>query len=158
MDAARIEELVEGFGFELVTLERGGGRRRPLVRLRIDRPGDEPGRSSVTVEDCARVSVAVREMLEAEAPGGDFILEVSSPGVERPLTRPRDYERFAGQEVRVRGYAPLVERRRELVGRLLGLAGDDGASVALELDGTRVEVPLDAIAAARLVYRWEDDL
>lgn len=157
MDAARIEGVVEALGFELVTLERGGGRRRPLYRLRIDRPGDEPGRSSVTVDDCARVSRAVRDLLEGEDPERDLILEVSSPGVERPLTRPRDYERFAGRDVRLRGYGPLVERRREIVGRLLGLAGDERA-VALDLEGARVEVPLDAIAAARLVYRWEDDL
>lgn len=153
----RIEELLEGLGFELVALERGGGHRRPLLRLRIDRPDAPPGRSGVTVSDCATVSRAVNGMLE-EAPEApeDYILEVSSPGVERPLVRPGDYRRFAGREATLRGYGPLAGRGRQLTGTLLGLAGEEG--VALEVDGERLEVPFDAIAGAHLVYRWEEDL
>lgn len=153
----RIESLVEGLGFELVVLERGGGRRRPLLRLRIDRPGADPRGSPVTVEDCAAVSRRVNEALETD-PGApaDYILEVSSPGVERPLVRPRDYRRFAGHEVALRGYAPLAGRERRLTGTLLGLT--EGGAVALEVEGERLEVPLEAIAKAHLVYRWEEDL
>ncbi len=153
----RIERVLEGLGYELVALERGGGRSRPLLRLRIDRADGAPGRSTVTVEDCARASRAVNEMLEgsAEAPS-DYILEVSSPGVERPLVRPRDYERFAGETVRVRGYGPLAPGRRELEGRLLGLGGPEGKAVALEVAGERIEVPIASIASARLVFRWEE--
>lgn len=159
---AELEELVARLGFELVTLERGGGRRRPLLRLRMDRPGGRPGRSSVTVEDCARVSRAVREYLDSRPDGDpDYILEVSSPGVERPLVRARDYERFAGQRVRVRGYGPLAGGSRQLEAVLLGLRGaeDDGGQVVeLEVEGERIGVPLSSIARAELVYRCEDDL
>lgn len=153
----RIEGVLEELGFELVALERGGGHRRPLLRLRIDRAGSEPGRSGVTVADCAAVSRAVGAMLEetSEAPA-DYILEVSSPGVERPLVRARDYRRFAGHEATLRGYGPLAGGRRRLTGTVLGLADD--ARVALEVDGERVEVPLEAIARAHLVYRWDEDL
>lgn len=153
----RIERLLEEMGFELVALERGGGRRRPLLRLRIDRPGAEPGRSSVTVTDCAAVSRAISDALEgaSEAPA-DYILEVSSPGVERPLVRPRDYRRFAGREVTLRGYGPLAGRQRQLTGVLLGLTEEE--SVALEVGDERVEVPIAAIAKAHLVYRWDEDL
>lgn len=156
MDAARIEETVENLGFEVVTLERGGGRRRPLIRIRIDRPDSPPGQSAVNVDDCARVSRAVREVLEAEGGGGeDWILEVSSPGVERPLTKARDFDRFAGLPVRVRGYGPLAGRSRELEGTLLGLVDGDGETFALEIDGERVTIPRESVAAARLVYSWD---
>ncbi len=156
LDAARIEETVEALGFEVVTLERSGGRRRPLIRIRIDRPDSTPGRSGVSVEDCARVSRSVREALESE--GGDeqdWILEVSSPGVERPLTKARDFVRFSGQRVRVRGYGPLAGRSRELDGTLLGLVEGDSETIALEIDGARVEIPLESVAGARLVYSWD---
>lgn len=156
---ALVERTVEELGFELVTLERGGGRRRPLLRLRVDRPESEPGRSSITVDDCAAINRAVRAALEAED-GDDveYILEVSSPGVERPLTRERDYERFAGRSVRIRCYEPLAGHGRQLEGVLLGMSTRDDDAVALEVGGETVEVPMRAIATAKLVYRWEDDL
>lgn len=156
MDTARIEETVEALGFEVVTLERGGGRRRPLIRIRIDRPDSPAGQSGVSVEDCARVSRAVREVLEAEGGGGeDWILEVSSPGVERPLTKAKDFERFAGLEIRVRGYGPLAGRARELEGTLLGLVDGDGEAIALEIGGERVTIPRASVSTARLVYSWD---
>lgn len=151
---AAIERIVDSLGFELVSLERGGGRGRPLLRLRIDRPDAAPGRSSITVDHCALVSRAVDEWLAGEE--ADFMLEVSSPGVERPLVRSRDYERFAGQRVRLRGYGPLTERGRDLEGVLVGRTGEEGAQVALEVEGERIEVPLTSIARARLVHRWEE--
>ncbi|MFQ5679441.1 MAG: ribosome maturation factor RimP [Gemmatimonadota bacterium] len=148
-----LEQLVERLGFELVAVERGGSSRRPLLRVRIDRPGS--GDSGITVEDCARVSRAVSGLLEEapEAPG-EYILEVSSPGVERPLVRPRDYRRFAGREVTLRGYAPLLGRSRRLSGVLLGLE-EETDSIAVRVGDERVEVPLAAIAKANLVYRAE---
>lgn len=147
-----IESVVEGLGFELVTVERGGGKKRPLLRLRIDRPDSDPGRSSVTVDDCAAVSRAVHERLGEAAPR--YIVEVSSPGVNRPLAKPSDYDRFAGQPVTVRGYAPLREGRRVLEGRLVGRT-EDGLRAILEVEGARTEIPLAAIAKANLVFQWE---
>lgn len=163
---AVLDELVARMGFELVTFEKGGGHRRPLLRLRIDRPHGEPGRSTVTADDCARVAREVRDFLEgrAEAPA-DFALEVSSPGVERPLVRRRDYRRFAGRDVLLKGYAPLAGRSKKLEGTLLGLEEREDAEdpdgsdrVELEVSGERLRVPLSEIAKATLVYRWEEDL
>ncbi len=98
-----IEAVVTRLGFELVAVDRGGGRRRPLLRLRVDRQGGIPGRSELTVDDCAVISRAVRESLDETGQAGEsYILEVSSPGVERPLVRQGDYERFEGLAVRLR--------------------------------------------------------
>jgi ribosome maturation factor RimP len=152
-----IERLLDGLGYELVALERGGGRRRPLLRLRIDRPDAEPGRSSLTAADCAEVSRAMMTMLEerSDAPS-DFILEVSSPGVERPLVRERDFTRFAGREVRLRGYEPLVEGRKQIDAVLAGFDGER-ANVLLDIDGERIAVPLSSVAKANLRYRFGDE-
>lgn len=156
-----LETYLGGLGFEPVSLKRGGGRGRAALRLRIDRTEGAPEGSAVTVEDCARVSRALQDFLEGrEDVPLDFELEVSSAGVERPLVRSRDYLRFAGREVRVKGYAPLAGLARSLEGRLVGLetGGDGDELVMLEVEGDRVEVPLTDIASAHLVYRWEDDL
>jgi ribosome maturation factor RimP len=157
--AAEIEEFLSGLGFELVTLDRGGGRRVSHMRLKIDRPWGEPGRSEVTVDDCTRVARELRGWMEGREDVPEALeLEVSSPGVERPLVRARDYRRFAGQQARVKGYGPLAGGRKELEGRLLGLAGPEEEMVALEVEGERVEVPLSGIASAHLVYDWESEL
>lgn len=158
MDTARIEDTIEGLGFEVVSLERGGGRKRPLLRIRIDRPDSEPGRSNIGVEDCVRVTKALREVLEEE--GGaerDWGLEVSSPGVDRPLTNARDFARFSGERVRIRGYRPLAGRAKELEGTLLGLVDDKSETFALQIGEERVEIALDVVAGARLVYSWDSE-
>lgn len=152
-----IERLLDELGFELVALEKGGGRKRPLLRLRIDRPDGEPGRSSLTADDCAQASRAIMRMLEDRQDAwSDFILEVSSPGVERPLVRARDYERFAGQEVRLRGYAPLVEGRKQIDAVLAGFDAEQD-EVLLDLDGERIAVPRSAVAKANLRYRFGNE-
>ncbi len=154
-----IDERIGRMGFELVSLDRGGGHRKPLLRLRIDRIAGPADGSAVSVDDCARVTRELRDWFEGrdDLPG-DYDLEVSSPGVERPLVRPRDYERFAGREVRLKGYGPLSDGRKILEGELEGLTGGEEPRVALEVEGQRVTVPLTAIASASLVYRWEEDL
>lgn len=151
-----LEEFVSGIGFELVSMERGGGRRRPLLRLRVDRPDSRPGHSSVSVGDCAEVSRAVSRFLEERASGEDeWILEVSSPGVERPLTKASDYARFAGEKVRLRGFGQLTGGSRQVVGRLVGLEGDVGREVVLlDVDGEETKVALSDIAKAALVYEF----
>jgi ribosome maturation factor RimP len=150
-----VAQTLDRLGYDLVVLERGGGRRRPLLRLRVERPGDEPGRSTLTADNCAEVSRAVMEMLEdRDGPDTSFVLEVSSPGIERPLVRPADYSRFAGQLVRVRGFAPIIGGRKQVDGLLLGLDQDD-EGVLLEVDGERVTVPVSAIARANLRYSFD---
>lgn len=150
-----IERVLDELGFELVVLEKGGGRRRPLLRLRVDRPDGEPGRSSLTAGDCARVSREVMEMLDArEDAAEDFILEVSSPGVERPLVRARDYRRFAGHEVRLRGYGPLVGDQKQIDALLVGY-DEERDAILLEKDGEPLAVPMSAVAKSNLTYRFE---
>lgn len=156
-----IEAVVTRLGFDLVAVDRGGGRRRPLLRLRVDRPGGIPGRSELTVDDCAAVSREVREWLDESGEAGEsYILEVSSPGVERPLVRQSDYERFAGLAVRLRGFGPLAGGERQLEGILRGVVdeGDEGPVVVLEAEDRELRVPLTGIAKANLVYRPESDL
>ncbi|WP_419937690.1 ribosome maturation factor RimP [Candidatus Palauibacter sp.] len=154
LDSADIERAVEALGFEVVQMERGGGRRRPLLRLRIDRSGPSSARSGVTVDDCVAVTRELRGALEDGA-AEDWVLEVSSPGVDRPLVKAADYDRFAGSRVRVRGYGPLADRGRKLEGTLLGTVDGLPGTFALEIEGDRVEIPLELVASARLVYDWD---
>jgi ribosome maturation factor RimP len=154
-----IERRVEELGYELVELERAGNQARPILRVYVDRPDAEPGKPGITLDECARVSRALEERLDGRPDLSDrYVLEVSSPGVERPLVRPRDWRRFAGQEVALKGRAALAGRARRLQGTLLGLSGEesDAAAARLKLeDGTEVEVPLGEVERAHLVFRWE---
>jgi ribosome maturation factor RimP len=104
------------------------------------------------------VTRGLEEFLDQESGlEGRYLLEVSSPGVERPLVRSRDFERFAGQEVALRGNAPLAGRARRLEGELLGLVVEEGEErVRLRLsNGDEVDVPRAEIVRAHLVYRWD---
>lgn len=150
-----IETRVAELGFELVQLEVAGNRARPILRVFIDRPDSVPGTPSVSLDDCTAVSRALEPVLDArEGLSERYLLEVSSPGVERPLVRPRDWSRFAGQEVSVRGKGVLARKARRLEGELLGL-GDGGESVRMRLaGGEEVSFPLAEVDKAHLLYRW----
>ena len=153
-----VEERVEALGFELVELERTGSKNRPVFRVRVDRPGSVPG-EGVGLDDCARISRSIEEYLdEQESIPSNYVIEVSSPGVERPLVKRRDFERFAGHEVAVKGYGPLAGRGRRLEGELLGIeGGPDEEKVRLRLeDGEEVSVGRSEIARATLVFRWNE--
>jgi ribosome maturation factor RimP len=154
-----LETWVEGLGYELVDVERAGTAKRPILRLRIDRPDSAPG-AGVSLDDCARVSRALEVHLDVREDLADtYVLEVSSPGVERPLVRPRDWRRFAGSEVALKGRGKLPGGAGRLQGTLLGLRGDDaaGEEVRAEIrlaDGEEVSIPLSEIKSANLVYQW----
>jgi len=156
---AEIEREVEirllDLGFELVSIEWAGSRSRPAIRIRMDRV-EEMDRG-VTVGDCARVSRALEEWLDARDDLSErYVLEVSSPGVERPLTRIRDWERFAGKPVIVEGYQILADRSSRLEADLLGIESEPEPTVRLKLgDGTVVGVPLADIKGAHLVFEWK---
>ncbi|NIR44094.1 MAG: ribosome maturation factor RimP [Gemmatimonadetes bacterium] len=157
----RVEQIAETvlgrLGYELVDLERAGARARPIVRLRIDHLDSEPGRG-VTVEECARVSRELEEELEEqEDMPASYILEVSSPGIERPLRRPRDYQRALGRQIALHGYGPLARGSKRLQGVLRSVEGDPGEEeLRLELDdGSEMTIPLSAVAKANLVFDWE---
>jgi len=142
----RIEDIVSptivGMGYELVrvSMSRGGGTLQIMIEPADGRPMD--------VEDCATLSRALSAVLDVEDPiSNAYTLEVSSPGIDRPLTRPKDYERWAGHLARVELTQPIDGRRR-FKGTLMGLAGDD---VRLKLeDGTEARVPLSAVSRAKL--------
>ena len=156
-----LEERVEALGFELVQAEWAGSDRRPILRLRIDHAEDsqraEAG-EGVGVDDCAVVSRGLETWLdEHDAMPPKYVLEVSSPGLERPLTRRRDWERFAGEQVAVKGPEVLVDRATRLEGELLGLGEDAGREVVrLRLHGgEEVRIPRDEISGAHIVFRWK---
>ncbi len=149
------ENRLLDLGIDLVSMDWAGSRNRPVIRLRIERSpmGDPP----VTVDDCARVSRALESWLDEhdEIPER-YVLEVSSPGVERPLTRPRDWERFAGESVVVEGYSALAGGSSRLEAELLGLESDPEPTVRLRLrDGAEVGVPLTDIKGAHLLFKWK---
>ena len=151
---SELEELLSGLGYELVQLEWGGHAKRPVIRVRVERAAlDRP----VSLSDCTAVS---RE-IEAWLDGGDrvpktYVLEVSSPGLERPLTRGRDFRRFRGRRVVLVGSEPLWRGSRRLEGELLGYAAQpDRSVIRMRLpQGDEVDVRRASLASARLVHEW----
>lgn len=144
-----VRQEVDALGFDLVEFRRGGTARRPLLDVRIDRRDG----AKVTIDDCAHVSRALEPRLDASGLAGDqYVLEVSSPGVERPLRYAGDWRRFIGRRASVSG--AVVGGRIE--GEIVGVEGSEGAEVALLRDGKGVEhrVPLAEIKEARLVFVW----
>lgn len=139
--------VVQAQGYRLVRLRLGGGQRKTLQIL-AERPDGQ-----MDVEDCAKLSRALSEVLEAADPiSEEYVLEVSSPGIDRPLTAPEDFARFAGHDARVelvRG----VDGRRRFKGVLIGLEGADVVMNVTDADeGSRhVRFPFDDISEAKLV-------
>jgi ribosome maturation factor RimP len=134
-----VQPVVTGMGYELVDLQASNGGR--LLRLFIDKPG------GVGLEDCAAVSRQLSRVLEVE--GIDYErLEVSSPGLDRPLRKGADFARFAGHKAEVRMRTPDATGRRRFVGILRG--AQDGC-VEMELEGHKVELALEDVERARLV-------
>jgi len=141
---AAIEPTIEDMGFRLVRVQMSG-TVRPVLQIMAE-PAD--GRA-MTVEHCADVSRALSAVLDVEDPiGGAYTLEVSSPGVDRPLVRPEDFERFAGFDARVELETP-IEGQRRFKGRLCGLDAD--GSVLLGEGEARMRVPFGAVRRAKLV-------
>jgi ribosome maturation factor RimP len=148
--------VLDRLGYELVELERAGHRARPILRLRIDRSDAATG-ESVTVDECARVSREVEAALDArEDLLVGYILEVSSPGVERPLRKRRDFERSVGKNLALRGFEPLVAGAKRIAGVLLAVEGESGSeTLRVKLaDGSEATIPLSAVAKANLVFDW----
>ncbi len=146
VDVDRLRQIatpvVEGLSYELVDLEwkhEGGGW---ILRLFVDGPG------GISHEDCARVSRAVSAELDVADPiHVPYNLEVSSPGLNRPLRGERDFARFAGKEARIRTRHPVGENRRNFRGRLVGASE---GKVQIEVDGQRFDIPVDDVEKANL--------
>lgn len=147
---ALIEPEAQALGFELVRVRMTGGKSDPTLQVMAERPDTR----QLTIDDCADLSRRLSDALDAaEAAGRDPIdgayrLEVSSPGIDRPLTRLKDYADWAGHEARLTLAAP-VEGRKQLIGVLGGV---DGEEVAIDVRGFRaMTVPFAAIADAKLL-------
>jgi ribosome maturation factor RimP len=150
-----LEPVLARDEFELVEVEwqREGGAW--VLRLFIDKPG------GIGVDDCHAASRLVETILDVE----DFIepaysLEVSSPGLERPMRKPEDFQRFAGQRAKVKAFGPIesapgLPPRKQWTGTLCGFSG---GAVEIEADGRVHRIPVDRIAKAHLEYDFEADL
>ena len=134
-----IEPVVTGMGYELVDLQASNGGR--FLRLFIDKP------QGINVDDCAAVSRQLARVLEVEGIDYDR-LEVSSPGLDRPLRKAADFVRFAGQKAELRMRRPDASGRRKFAGMLKGA---EAGQVRVEIDGQTVALALEDIERARLV-------
>jgi ribosome maturation factor RimP len=146
--ARLVEPTLQAMGYELVRVQFSGGSHRPTLQImaeRVDRRG-------MTVDDCSEISRALSALLDVEDPmTGSYMLEISSPGIDRPLVRPTDYERFAGFEARIETNMP-IEGRRRFRGRLGAL--ENGQVSIMDAAG-EVRLPLEQIHKAKLVLTDE---
>lgn len=142
------EPVLSDSGYELVMIQVSGtGSRRKAVFF-IDKEG------GVSVEDCAAVSRRIDPLIEQSVVfKNSYILEVSSPGLDRPLLKPGDYDRFAGRKARISLRRP-VGKRRKFTGILRGVENQN--DVVIELDGgVQEKFPLESVQKANLVYEWK---
>jgi ribosome maturation factor RimP len=150
---AIIREHVERLGFDLADLRRTGTLERPILQLRVDRPDSSPGHG-VTAEDCAAISRSLERFLESRGlVGPRYVLEVSSPGIERPLRWPAHWRRFVGHRARVRASGLSGRPTVDI------LAVPDDAHVVVRLpDGAERTLALDDIREAQLAVDWAAEL
>ncbi len=140
---ALISPVVEGLGYELVGVEYLPQGKHSLLRVYIDNP-----ENGVAIEDCAKVSRQVSSLLDVEDPlCGQYALEVSSPGLDRPLFQPGHFERFVGRDVKLQLAVP-ASGRRKWTGKLLGI---ENGVISIESDDEVVQIAFDDVDKARLV-------
>jgi len=140
--ARLLEPAIERLGYELSDLEAKLGGKGGVVRIFIDHP------DGIGLEDCEKVSLAVSAMLDVEDPlPGQYNLEVSSPGLDRKLTKGEHFQRFAGETVKVQMRFP-IEGRKRFRGTLVS---SDDENIVVEVDGASHSLPMATIDTARLV-------
>ena len=143
---ALLQPLVEDLGYEFVGLDYSSNPKNPVLVVYIDRP------EGIKVEDCERTSREIAALLDVEDPiPGHYVLEVSSPGLDRPLFTPAQFERFAGEVVQISLFAPLAGRRK-FKGHILAV---QGGNIVIEQDGVEVILEHGNIAKARLVPDYD---
>jgi ribosome maturation factor RimP len=152
--ADRVREIAEqaaiDHGLELVHAEVAGPEGKPIVRLFIDKPG------GVTHDDCSKVSHQMSTVLDVEDfIHSAFVLEVSSPGLERGLYKPADYERFAGSYAKIKSRSP-IKGQRNFRGRIVGVAEQN--VIVEDRTSGRVEIPLEGIVKANLEVDVDSEL
>jgi len=140
-----LEPGVSAMGFELVDVELAGSHHNPTLRVYIDSP------AGVTVDNCADVSRQLSALLDVEDPlPGHYTLEVSSPGLDRPLVKPDDFRRFVGETIKVKMHQPILGRKN-FAGRLVEVATDH---VVVEVDKEHYDLAFEGMERARLVPRF----
>ena len=147
--AGLIEPVLADMGFELVRIRLMGGKS-PTLQIMAQRPD-----GTIEVDDCAAISTAVSALLDVEDPIAEaYTLEVSSPGIDRPLTRLADFDRWTGHEARIET-EELIDGRRRFKGQLAGIDGDE-VLIALDDSDVTIGLKFDWISDAKLVLT--DDL
>ncbi len=146
-----LEQIVESgasaLGYELVAVEYVPQRKNSLLRVYIDHP------EGITLEDCEKVSRQISALLDVEDPiKGHYMLEVSSPGIDRPLVKPEHFEKFCGERVKVTTHTMHLGRKR-FTGQLTEV---DGAGIVVEVDGEAYDLPFDDINTAKLSPVWDN--
>ena len=149
---SRIAEMIgpslKSMGYDLVRVMMQG-RQRPVLQIMAERIDQK----AMTVEDCADISRQISALLDVDDPiDGAYSLEVSSPGIDRPLTRAVDFERYAGYEIKLETSEP-VEGRKRFRGKLLGIGADE--MVKLLADNVEWTLPLALVRGAKLVLTDE---
>lgn len=150
--AAEIERLIApslaALGYEVVRVLLMGGARQATLQIMIERSD----RAAISVDDCELASRTVSALLDVEDPiAGAYTLEISSPGIDRPLVKPADFDRFKGFEARFESRTPIDGRRR-FRGRLLGMEGD---RVHIATPEGESKVPFQEVQRAKLVLTDE---
>ena len=136
------EPVVNGMGYDLIEIEHFPNPKHGVLRLYIDK---EEG---ITIDDCSDVSRQISALIDVEDPvRGQFNLEVSSPGMDRPLRRVKDFQRFTGSKVKLKTIMPL-DGQRNFSGRLLEA---DEESLTIETDTEEITLPMNALEKARVV-------
>jgi ribosome maturation factor RimP len=144
-----LDPVAEAAGYEIVRLRLMGGDHARRLQIMAETPDGE-----MVVEDCARLSRAISEVMDAADPiSGEYVLEVSSPGIDRPLTRLKDFDAYEGYEAKLE-LDRMAEGRKRFRGRLAGVEGDN---VAIDLEGedSTALVPFSWIVEAKLVMNDE---
>jgi|TARA_R110001592_G_scaffold293368_3_gene562934 ribosome maturation factor RimP len=146
--AAMIGPSIESMGYDLVRVMFTGGKKAVLQIM-----AERSDRAQMTVEDCASISRAVSLIVDVEDPiSGEYNLEVSSPGIDRPLVRPEDYDRFAGFEAKIE-LEVAVNGQKRFRGEVRG--AENGDTVVIDKGGERLSFPFASIRAAKLVLTDE---
>lgn len=142
--AAMIGPSIDSMGYDLVRVTFTGGKRAVLQVM-----AERSDRGQMTVDDCAGISRAISLILDVEDPiTAEYNLEVSSPGIDRPLVRLEDYDRFSGFEAKIELEVP-VDGRKRFRGEVLGT--EEGDTVVIDQEGERRSFPFAAVRTAKLV-------
>ena len=152
MDKHPLEDLlspvVEKLGYELVRVMTIGAKN-PTLQVMIDRLDGK----DITVDDCATVSRALSDVLDEKDPiENQYSLEVSSPGIDRPLTKPQHFARFAGYDAKIETIHP-VENRKRFKGKILAI--DDALNISFEMNGVQYSIAFDNVAKAKILLTDE---